>query len=351
MKPSHSYSKRKPGRKKGFLKYLLIIIIIGAAFFWYRHSQYQYFIENPVDPTDNQNITFIIKKGESLTQVAQNLEDKDLILNADALKTYAKQTQTDRNIIAGRFAIQRSMTIPRVVETITNARNSETVITVLEGHTVADIDNTLVIAELIKPGEFSTAVNNFEDWDKYPFLDKDEQLGLIHPLEGYLFPDTYFIDPLNFYNENLIQLMLNNFQNRLTDEIDKDHGRSLRDIIIMASIVEKEVRTDNDIPIVAGILWKRLDEGWLIGADATLLYLKNDRTIDYNDLQEDTPYNTRKNSGLPPGPICNPGIKSIMGTLYPEDSPYWYYLTTPDTGEVIYARSNDEHNANKRKYL
>lgn len=318
---------------------------------WYRHSQYQYFIENPVDASDSAKITFIIKKGESLSQVAQNLEDKDLILNADALKSYAKQTQTDRNIIAGRFAIQRSMTIPQIVETITNAQNSETVITILEGHTVADIDSILVNADLIAPGEFSAAVSNFDDWDKYPFLDKDAQANLIHPLEGYLFPDTYFIDPLNYHNENLIQLMLNNFQNRLANEIDKDHGKSLREIIIMASILEKEVRTDKDIPIVAGILWKRLDAGWLIGADATLLYLKDDRTIDYNDLQEDTPYNTRKNPGLPPGPICNPGMKSIMGALYPEDSPYWYYLTTLDTGEVIYARTNDEHNANKNKYL
>lgn len=127
--------------------------------------------------------------------------------------------------------------------------------------------------------------------------------------------------------------------------------RSLHEVITMASIVEMEVRTTDDRPIVAGILWKRLDSGWMIGADATLLYLKEDRSIDYQDLQEESPYNTRKNAGLPPGPIGNPGIKAILATLTPEESPYFFYLTTLDTGEVIYAVTNEEHNANKVKYL
>jgi UPF0755 protein len=119
----------------------------------------------------------------------------------------------------------------------------------------------------------------------------------------------------------------------------------------MASMVEKEVRTAKDLPIVAGILWKRLDSNWFIGADASLLYLKDDRSIDFKDLQQDSPYNLRNHQGLPPGPIDNPGLKSIMAAMYPEESPYYYYLTKPGTGEVVYAITNDEHNANKAKYL
>jgi UPF0755 protein len=119
----------------------------------------------------------------------------------------------------------------------------------------------------------------------------------------------------------------------------------------MASIVEKEVNTATDRPIVAGILWKRLDSHWQLGADATLLYLKNDNTINYQDLQENSPYNTRKNQGLPPGPICNPGLKSIEAALNPQSSAYFYYLTDPASGSVVYAATNDEQNANKAKYL
>jgi UPF0755 protein len=220
-----------------------------------------------------------------------------------------------------------------------------------EGFTVEDIDNELVELAVISAGEFNTAVKEFDDYEKFTFLNKEAMESLEYPLEGYLFPDTYFIDPLNFYSENLIQLMLDNFETKLGDELNKDHDRNFHEIIIMASIVEKEVRTNADIPVVAGILWKRFDENWVLGADATLLYLKSDRTIEYEDLQEESDYNTRKNLGLTPGPICNPGLKSIMGTINPEDSPYYFYLTTLDTGEVIYARTNEEHNRNKREYL
>ncbi|MBU0667942.1 endolytic transglycosylase MltG, partial [Patescibacteria group bacterium] len=194
-------------------------------------------------------------------------------------------------------------------------------------------------------------VNTFDNYDKYFFLDREAMKTLPHPLEGYLFPDTYFIDPLNFYSENLIQLMLENFERKIGEDLKKEATRSISDIVTMASIVEKEVRTKKDIPIVAGILWKRLDNSWLLGADATILYLKDDRSIDYQDLKEDSPYNTRVKGGLPPGPISNPGLESLKAALNPQDSPYWYYLTTPDTGEVIYAKTNDEHNSNKARYL
>lgn len=351
MKHYYATSSHKRKKRRYLVKFIILTIILAALYGWYHYSRYMYFLETPVDSSDSAGVTFVIKKGENLNEIAKNLFEKDLILDTDALKTHAKLSGNDRKIIAGRFILNRSMTIPQVVEEITNTDKSETIITIPEGSTVADIDNTLVSQGLINPGEFVTAVNDFDDWENYPFLDKESSAGLIHPLEGYLFPDTYFVDPLDFYSENLIQLMLNNFQTKLSDEFAKNHERSINEIIIMASIVEKEVRTTADIPVVAGILWKRLDSGWMLGADATLLYLKEDRTIDYGDLQDDSPYNTRLNAGLPPGPICNPGLKSIMGTLYPEESPYWFYLTTLDTGEVIYAESNEIHNQNKLKYL
>lgn len=346
-------NKRAFGRnkKRSYFKYLFVAMVLVAAYWWYQESRYEYFINTPVDPTDTTNETFIVKDGENTTSVAKNLFENNLIIDEDAFKKYAKSSGNDTKLIAGRFIIQRNQTIPQVVETITNPRRSEEVITIPEGSTVVEIDNTLADKQLISNNDFINAVNEFDDYEKYEFLDREKMEKLVHPLEGYLFPDTYFVDPINFYSENLIQLMLQNFENKLAGELGKDHDRDFNDIIVMASIVEKEVRTSDDIPIVAGILWKRLDNGWLLGADATLLYLAEDRDLDYYDLQEDTPYNTRLNPGLPPGPICNPGLKHIMATIYPEDSEYWYYLTTLDTGEVIYAETNDQHNQNKREHL
>ena len=103
--------------------------------------------------------------------------------------------------------------------------------------------------------------------------------------------------------------------------------------------------------MVAGLLWKRLENNWLLGADITSIYIKDDRNITASDLESDSPYNTRKNLGLPPGPVSNPSIEAINATLNPIETPYWFYLTTLDTGEVIYSETNDEHNLNRARYL
>lgn len=342
----------RPGKKKN--KWLLVvvaIVILGAIFLWYKDNRYQYLISTPTDPADDSKISFSIKKGDNITEIGANLMGKGLIPDEGAFRDYLRSNGMDRKIVAGRFMLNKTQTIRDIGAIIVDSKQSEFIITIPEGSTVRDIDAKLVEMEAAGAGDFIKAVKGFKDFEKYPFIDKAKAQTLEYPLEGYLFPDTYFIDPQNFYSENLIQLMLNNFSAKLGDEVDKTHSRSLQEIIIMASIVEKEVRTDKDRPIVAGILWKRLENNWMLGADAALLYLKNDGDISYGDLQADSPYNTRNRTGLPPGPICNPGLKSIMAAINPEESPYFFYLTKSDTGEVVYAATNDEHNSNKVKYL
>lgn len=337
-------------KKKQMGKYLLLIILIIGILGWHQYSRYQELVYKPVDANNDKDISFIIKKGESINTIAENLNNKELIQDQEAFKIYSRLSGFDRKIVAGRFLLNQSLAVPEIIEVITNNQQSEQVITIPEGSIILDIDAELVKLGSIEPGEFITAVDNFDDYESYFFLDRKTLEKLPHPLEGYLFPDTYFINPVEFHSENLIQLMLNTFEQRIGNEL-RSSDRSIHDIVTMASIVEKEVRTSDDIPIVAGILWKRIDNNWLLGADATLLYLKDDRNIDYQDLQEDSLYNTRKNPGLPPGPISNPGFDSLLATIHPKESPYWYYLTTLDTGEVIYGKTNEEHNANKAKYL
>lgn len=354
MYRKRTYLSPKGRKNKTIRNVILGLVILAILFGWYQYSRYQYSVNTAVDPLDTTKISFTIKKGETVNDIAEKLFKEDLILDTGSFKIYTRLNGYDTKVITGRFILNRSMNIPQIVESLVNRANGEIILTIPEGSTVSDIDEELVKLDLINAGEFAKAVQNFDDYDKYSFLDKTKQKELIYPLEGYLFPDTYFLDALNYYNENLIQLMLQNFENKLNSEFPNvmtDSKTTLFDKVIMASIVEKEVRTDKDIPIVAGILWKRMDSGWTIGADATLLYLKDDREIDYFDLQEETLYNTRKYQGLPPGPICNPGLASLKGTISPEESPYFFYLTTPDTGEVIYGKNNEEHNANKRKYL
>ena len=148
--------------------------------------------------------------------------------------------------------------------------------------------------------------------------------------------------------------MLGNFDRKVTKEIRDEavaQGRTLDDVINMASIVEKEVLHKQDMGVVSGILWKRLDNKEGLYTDATLEYIVNKNgELTVQDLAKDTPYNTRKYRGLPPTPIDNPGLLAILAALRPEKSEYYYYLTNKE-GETIFAKTNEEHNRNKVKYL
>ncbi len=336
---------------KVFTAMILVALVAAGIWFYQQKQRYEYFLKTPVDMEDDTKISVLVKSGESVNAITEKLAEKGLLIDEEAFKSYLKNEDLDRKVVAGRFLLNKTQTIPDIAATLTDSKKSEFILTITEGSTVTDIDEKLVELDVITAGEFRQAVKDFESYDKYPFLDAEKQKSLIYPLEGFLFPDTYFIDPQKFASEDLIQLMLNNFSKKLGKELSGTNERSLYDIIIMASIVEKEARASKDLPIVSGILWKRLDLNWMIGADATLLYLKEDNSIEYRDLQEDSPYNTRNRTGLPPGPICNPGMKSITAALHPEESPYFFYLTKPDSGEAVYAVTNEEHNANKRQYL
>lgn len=324
--------------------------LILTAFILLGYFQYRSYIQSPIDKNDTENVSFQIKKGQTAKEIGKNLEEKGLIKSSWAFYLYTKTNQLGEGILAGRFLLNRSMNVPEIITNISDPQKAEFIITIQEGIRIKDIDDKLVELDLIKPGEFTTAVKNFDGWQYYSFLDKNTQQNLPSPLEGYLYPDTYFLDPGDFEPKDLIYLALDNFEDKIRN-LKRNGKYNFHQIITMASILEQEVRGSANQKIVAGILWKRLKNGWTLGADATLLYLSNDRKITSADLQADSPYNTRKNQGLPPGPIGNPGITSIEAALSPTETDYWFYLTTLDTGEVIYSKTNEEHNLNREKYL
>jgi len=197
------------------------------------------------------------------------------------------------------------------------------------------------------------------DWsDEFSFLaDKPKYYGL----EGYLFPDTYRIYASSTITD-VVEKMLENFDKKLTAEMRADikkQGQSIYDIITMASIIEKEAPLDyqtgdnRDARIISGIFWNRLKIGQGLQSDATLTYIFGDNNPQHSgkDLEVDSLYNTYKYRGLPPGPICNPGILAIEAAIYPLATDYYYFLTPLGKNEVIYAHTNEEHNRNKAQYL
>lgn len=326
---------------------LLGVVAIGYGIYYGLSQQYQAYLNRPVDFSDQQRYIFTVEKGETVKSIGQRLKTEKLINNELIFYWYIRSKNVGPQIKAGRFILQKNYSIPKVVAILTEDTPGQTVLTIPEGYTIAQIDQKLAEAELIETGEFTACTRNC-NFNDISFLTNAISL------EGYLFPDTYFIDAADFKIETLIRRMLNNFQGKITSEMEttlESSEKTLNDYVIMASIIEAEVRTDQDRALVSGILWKRLENDWTLGADATLLYITDDRIINTADLELDSPYNTRKNLGLPPTAIGNPGQKSLEAAFSPSASEYWFYLTTLDTGEVIYAISNEDHNLNKQRYL
>lgn len=346
------YQKRKRNKpwRKLKLTVLALVVLCGLSYYKYRSDIYE-----AIDESDLSHISFQITKGQTVKEIGSSLEEAGLIDSSTSFYLYTKFHNLGEKIIAGRFVLNKSLNVPEILVTISDPAQAEFVITVQEGLGIKDIDQKLVELGLTQAGDFKKAVKTFNGWEYYPNLLDDTSLSKLDlPIEGYLYPDTYFLDPETFEAQDLIYLTLDNFENKW-NEIDKNGSTlekySPHEIITMASIIEREVRADDDRAMVSGILWKRLENDWTIGADATLLYITDDQEISSSDLELDSPYNTRKFKGLPPGPISNPSTSSIKAALFPTDTPYWFYLTTLDTGEVIYASSNEEHNINKEKYL
>ncbi len=330
------------------LLWISIVAVIFVLFFIY--NSYTSAISNPVDPQDQTDISIQVKKGETADDIGKTLLEKGLIKSDFYFYAYIKFHGLGDDLLRGRFALKKSMTVPEIIAILSDPSKAETILTIQEGLRIVDIDQKLVDLGLIEPGEFIQEVKNFDGWQYYSFLDKATLSKLDLPLEGYLYPDTYFLDSADFQIHDVIYLALDNFEKKFSPYQAELKRHSVAEIITMASIIEKEIFGKEDREIVSGILWKRLESGWKLDADATLLYTKNNREITAADLDADSPYNTRRFGGLPPGPIGNPSIESILAAMYPKETDYWFYLTTKD-GEVIYSRSNEEHNQNKAKYL
>jgi UPF0755 protein len=305
-----------------------------------------------------------IEKGRGSREIADFLEKEGVIRSKFFFLLYLFLTRKSSDLKPGFYSFKSPINILQVVEKLVKGDIIKERFTIIEGWNLRDIglyfeDKGISPAEKFWALAGSPALNPLEnnfvpliDFSKeYEFLaDKPKNVGL----EGYLFPDTYeFIKGEAL--ENIVRKMLNNFDRKLKPEIREEiqrQGKSIYSVVIMASLLEKEVRTLEDKKIVSGILWKRLENNMPLQVDATITYLTGKKTtrISVEETQIDSPYNTYKHKGLPVAPISNPGLQSILAAVYPQESPYWYYLSTPE-GETIFSTTLKEHNIAKAKYL
>jgi UPF0755 protein len=348
----NSKTRKKPKGIKIFGTFIIIIIIVGfLASAWFLFT-----LLNPIalDKTE-----FTISEGQGVNLISSNLKSEGIIKNKLVFETYAFLKGIEDELKAGQYSLPNVLNIKRLTEIlVAGEAPEEWGLTVIEGWTISDIafklenEGRFQAEELFEATGFNQPGNKYNfDTSSYDFFD---DLPDNTNLEGYLFPDTY-----RFFAyatiDDIVRKMLNNFGSKLTDKMISDitaEDKEIFDIIIMASIIEREVMTDEDRAIVSGIFWKRLDVGMALQADSTINYITGKKTpaVSADDLEIDSLYNTYKYPGLTPGPISNPGIESIKAAIYPKDSDYWFFLTDSE-GNVHYAEDFEGHKKNKVKYL
>ena len=334
-------------------KFIVLLIAIGIIFgmrsLWYRQSL------APVDSSSTKSEVVKIAEGSSLKTIANLLEEKALIRSLWAFTNYVKSIGAETSLQAGTFLLKPSMTVPEMVEALRTGIAEEGIITIPEGFTVKDIDALLAEKKIIASGALIACAQAC-DFSTFNFLPKVSGLAARGgKLEGYLYPDTYFINVAEFEPEAFLERLLTTFDRRIVQPHMKQIAsskRSLHQLVTMASLIEEETRAQDERPTVAGILWKRFDANAGLGVDATVRYILEKQTgaLTVKDLNTDSPYNLRKFRGLPPGPISTFSLGSFQAALYPKESPYWYYLHGKD-GQIHYAETNEEHNVNKYQYL
>ncbi|MBN2798883.1 MAG: endolytic transglycosylase MltG [Deltaproteobacteria bacterium] len=301
----------------------------------------------PVRPGDDTPFVFEVPKGSTAGGLGPVMVSEGLAPSELQWKLFLRGEDASC-LKAGRFEVRRSMSMHEVLATLCGAPLSDDVpFTVVEGWRIRDIDAALTAKGWIEAGSYKALAES---------KGVDLPFAVTSPtLEGYLYPETYAVSARSFSAERLIERQLQTFKERFLDthrgEVDK--GRGLHAIVVMASMLEREEPSPTNRPLVAGILWKRVDRGWQLGVDATSRYDLpewNDRAAFLRNLRDEThPYNTRHLKGLPPTAIGNPTVSSLEASLRPTPSEYWFYLH--DAQGVLHpSRNGDEHDALRRKY-
>jgi len=303
----------------------IFIVILFCSLVWV------FITSSPLSFVDGTVVS--ISKGDSVKAIAQKLEQNNIIQSDTFFTNIVILFNLDSKIVAGDYIFKKEHTAFEVLHRISHGIYGIEVkrTTLIEGLTVAEM------AKVFAQGFYK--------------ISEQEFVEKALPYEGYLFPDTYYFAE-NVSPEEIIAKMRTTFDEKIAEQKDiLLSEKSLKDIVIMASIIEKEATTDS-MQEVSNILWHRIDIDMPLQVDAGFVYERNKHTFELSleDLQTDSPYNTYIRYGLTPTPISNPGMQALRAAAFPEPTENLYFLTGDD-GKMYYAKTLKEHDANREKYF
>lgn len=319
--------------------------------------------EHYIDPPDAASqswVIFTVPSGSSLTRVANNLEEAGLVRSRSVFKYYADFLGYGQKIQAGTYTLSPSMTIREIAERLTEGDGIPLVrrITLIEGWTVENIADYLVREGVLADREeFLSLCRTGESFSAYYYvadvLKSKNVSQRRYVLEGYLAPDTYEIYSSSGAAD-IIKKLLSQTEAVFKDEWHTradELGMTMDQVLTLASMIEKEAKL-NDFAKVSAVFHNRLKKGMTLGSDVTVKYAAgiSRMSLSSADLAINSLYNTYRNKGLPLGPVCNPSAKAIEAALYPDEEytaqQYLYFCSKdPDTGELYFSRTLEEHNA------
>ncbi len=312
----------------------VVIVFCGISLLWWRLSL------APANERDTKTVNFSVDRGDGVREIANKLHEAGLIKDSVGFFLLVKKLGIEKNIQAGDFQLSPSWGANDIARALTIG-TEDLWITIPEGLRSEEI---LAYLQKTNPDQWESTLSTQMAWKKD---------------EGRLFPETYRV-PAGHTLDEIRELLVTTFDKSVSEQMRTDAqkgGFTLKDRLIVASLIEREVKHAEDRPIVAGIIYNRLKEDMRLDIDATVQYAIGNsqngwwkKNLTQQDLEVDSPYNTRLHGGLPPTPICNPGVASIRAAIYPAETDFLYYVSDAN-GVNHYAKTLEEHNRNVAKYL
>lgn len=310
-----------------------VLAVVGVALWGYQQLQ-------PVQPSTTDTQRFVIAKGSTVTAIATKLEAARLINSAIVFRIYARYSGLEKQFQAGSYELSAGMPLSEVATKLTSG-SEDVWVTILEGWRKEEIAEYLASQEL-------------------PEFSAEEFVEIASTSEGMLFPDTYLI-PRESTASSIYALLTRTFEQKVTTPLASEIANSqfsIEELIVLASLIQREAKTEQDMRHVSSILQNRIEIGMPLQVDATLQYLagydSNEKSWwaqpDIAVKQSQSPFNSYTNPGLPPSPIANPGLQAIEAALNPLETDDIFYLHAPD-GTMYYAKDLDTHNQYIERYL
>lgn len=337
-------------KKKVFL--IIRLLIFAALAFLIFTMASEYFRK---DSGSGERVVITIEKGSASREVAAILKEKGLIRYELPFLLRLYLTDYQGKLRYGTFSLYKGMSLDNMIRTLSSegeiADNMR--LTIPEGYTIERTARALEKKGIMDAEEFRAAVRAAAEDSIYADILPAEE-DVLYQMEGFLYPDTYYFSD-DISPEELADMIFDEFDNMFGDERRKraaEIGMTVEEVLTRASMVQKETERAEEYPIVADVIQNRLDINMNLQFDSTVVYAVTegyygkDRVL-YSDLKVDSPYNTYLHKGLPPGPICSPGLEAIDGVLYPDDNNYLFFQTDTqkNDGSNLYFETYEEHSS------